>query len=388
MLSLLTPQIIIIYATYLVYLLLFLIVYKKFTIESIVSKVSSDKISVFLFALVLIIFLSLLYFNSAMSDIPTHARGAMRIIKFERITGHFLFHLLVAIASFFSLNEYILVGAAILILSIAVVLKYRVSCYYINKIIEFSTTHKYYIQIGSLLSLFAFSIILYPVFPKLMDSPVNVWHNPTTIFLMPFALLLFFKSYCFLQGDTDAKTIWILVLLVFLNIIAKPSFFFVFCLVFPLFALIEYKFTKSFWKSLIPVFVGVVFIAAQYFYIYFYLNSNKPTGEESGVIIRLLYYFDSIDKIGYFIVRIIANYAFPLLFLILYFNKIRFNKLLHYSVSLLIVAFLIKFSIFETGPRAGHGNFSWQVVVTGFIWFLISVQLFFKERFFTTLFFI
>lgn len=314
-----------------------------------------------------------------MSDIPTHTRGALGIINRDAISGRFLFHLLVAIMSLFSKNIFVLISVSIVLLSLAVLFKYLIGYYFSKRFIFTKQSDDSIVKLGSLISVFVFPIIIYPFLIRLMDSPVNVWHNGTTIFLMPFALLLFFKSYCFLQGDTDAKTIWILVLLVFLNIIAKPSFFFVFCLVFPLFALIEYKFTKSFWKSLIPVFVGVVFIAAQYFYIYFYLNSNKPTGEESGVIIRLLYYFDSIDKIGYFIVRIIANYAFPLLFLILYFNKIRFNKLLHYSVSLLIVAFLIKFSIFETGPRAGHGNFSWQVVVTGFIWFLISVQLFFKE---------
>ena len=373
-------QTIIIWSIYLFYILIFMFFYKKykyFEQFKVLKIVSNKYFNLVLFGSLVLLFIAFLYFNSAMSDIPTHTRGALGITEKGRISGRFLFALSVAVFSFFNTNIYILISVAIVLLSLAILFKYIIAHYYSFRLIHSNNNDELMVKIGALISVFVYPLIIYPVIPRVMSTGINVWHNGTTIFLMPFALLLFFESYKFLQGTTQSKTIWILILLVFLNIAAKPSFFFVFCVVFPLFSFYEYRFKKQFFISLIPVIFGLLLIGSQYLFYYTYIPAK--TGQQSTVEIKLLYYFYDLENIFYFIVRFISNYAFPLLFLVLYFNKIKFNKLLHYILSLLFVALMIKYSIYETGPRAGHGNFGWQVAVTGYIWFLISLQLFIRE---------
>jgi hypothetical protein len=373
-------QTIFIYSIYFLYAIFFIVFIKRIPELITSNKFNLSRSFIWVFLVSIVLFFLLLLFNSGMSDIPTHMRGAIRIANVERISGHFLFFLIVAILSFFSTNEYVLIFITIIVLSIAQAYKYKLSYIY-NYYINSAETNFNIFKIGAIISIFSFPLIIYPFYPRIMDSPLNVWYNATTIFLMPFALLLFFKSYEYLQGKNCNKIIWILIFLVFLNIIAKPSFFFVFCIVFPIFSLLQYKFNKYFWKSLIPVCFGLLILGLQYLYIYVYLSKigSSTSGEESGVAIKPFFYFYELNNILYVIIRTLFNYTFPIFCSIFYFDKIKKNKIVLYSISLLLAALFIKYSIYETGPRAGHGNFGWQVVVSGYIWFLVCVQVFFSE---------
>ncbi len=73
-------QTIIIWLIYLIYILVFLCFYKKlnhFENLKILRLISNKYFNIFLFGFIVLLFLALLYFNSAMSDIPTHKRGAL-----------------------------------------------------------------------------------------------------------------------------------------------------------------------------------------------------------------------------------------------------------------------------------------------------------------------
>ena len=78
----------------------------------------------------------------------------------------------------------------------------------------------------------------------------NIWHNSTTIFLMPFAILLFWKSYQVLSGTQKENTL-LISMLVILNVFIKPSFFFVYVSVFPILLLFQFGISRSFFIKLI-----------------------------------------------------------------------------------------------------------------------------------------
>ena len=97
--------------------------------------------------------------------------------------------------------------------------------------------------------------------------PANVWHNSTTMFVMPFAITLFLLSIQQLQHYSSKRFWWILVFIL-LNAFAKPSYLFIYFIVFPLFALYKYKLTPIFFKQIAPIFVGVIFVLIEYLLIY------------------------------------------------------------------------------------------------------------------------
>lgn len=113
----------------------------------------------------------------------------------------------------------------ITIISLSICLKYIVSYIIIKKETLIKNSHLILVMSFSLLFIFSLpSLSIYRNQFYLGNFATLTWHNSTTIFLMPFSILL----YYFVFNVTPNKTtIFITTVLILLNIFIKPSFLFV-----------------------------------------------------------------------------------------------------------------------------------------------------------------
>lgn len=303
-------------------------------------------------------------------------------------TGNFLVYLLVNIFSFFTAGvratELSLCG----LLAFAGIYRYYLSLSKINEVLlsnsqtNQSQTNQLYPPILALSMLFVFVI---PIPGYLTDdrymyigsySP-NVWHNSTILFLLPFALLLFDLSYKQLQTYNAKRNIWILVLIV-MNLFIKPSFFFVFICVYPLMLLYKYKFQREFWLSILPVFLGGVLLIAQYVVIY---KINTQVVKDTSSVVFMPFWKNSELKEDMINIPVSMFFSllFPVLYTILNLRKLIQNQIFWYTLLSFVISVLIFFFISESGPRASHGNFYWQIIITTWICFFVALVALLKD---------
>jgi hypothetical protein len=292
-----------------------------------------------------------------------------------------LYFLVVYIGAGFSTSMHALYCSSVIVVAISIALKYLVTTRIYG---EFSNSIKLS-RNEILLSVFTFLFLLIasnipyrnPFMPEndfLFGSfSPNEWHNSTTIFLMPFALLLFWYSYLTItQRDKDYMVHNLI--LVILNIAIKPSFFMVYTVVYPLFLLGYERFNKRFFRNIIPVVVGLVFLYLEYVFIYKIMNhsilSSKDKGEATTVAFAPFALWRNEISLRYAPLALFSSYTFPLLYFIFYFKEIR-DKLNLYVIAYCVVAFLLFVCIVETGDRMMDGNFAWQVIVCSYLLFMV-----------------
>src|SRR5262245_29407041 len=97
--------------------------------------------------------------------------------------------------------------------------------------------------------------------------PPNYWHNSTSIFVMPFVVLLFVAAMDFVAQPSGRGAV-VLSLLMAANVLSKPSFVLCFVVAFPLFLLIRATPPRAWAWAVLPFVVAGVLVAAQYLYIF------------------------------------------------------------------------------------------------------------------------
>lgn len=338
------------------------------------------------------------------NDMHDHAAFARQMCTGEiPYAGNFLVYLLVNIFSFFTANVTFTEISLCFLLAFAGTYRYYLSLNKIQEVLfvisdigqqsSVTTHHSPLITYHStftnqlqtaLLALCMLFVFAIPLPSYLSDDRYfyignyvpNVWHNSTILFLFPFAILLFDLSYKQLQLF-DVKRNWWILGLITLNLFIKPSYFFVFLCVYPLMLLLKYKFKKEFWLSIIPLVVGFVLLMVEYIIIY---KTAKPTGKEASSVIFLPFYRSpEFDELYLIPVAMIFSMFFPLLYSIFNFKKVIKNQIFWYTFLSFLVSVLIFLFISETGPRASHGNFYWQIVITTWFCFFVSLLALLKD---------
>ncbi len=328
------------------------------------------------------------------NDIHDHAAFARQMCTGEiPYTGNFLVYLLVNVFSFFSASvtpsEVSLCG----LLAFAGVYRFYLAQHEIADVMEKDVnllSNYWHTAFISLSMLFVFAIPIPSFFTddKYMyigNYVPNVWHNSTILFLFPFALLLFDLSFRQLQEYNSKRNIWIL-LLILLNLVIKPSYFFVFIIAYPILLLVRYKFNKEFWMSVLPLIIGFFFLMLEYWVIY---KTQKPSGSESSSVIFMPFYrnpafgdagkmpvFDDLSMIP---VSMFFSLLFPLLYSLFNLPFVLKSRLFWYTFLSFIISILIFFFISESGPRASHGNFYWQIVICTWFCFFVALLALLKD---------
>jgi len=318
------------------------------------------------------------------NDIHDHAAFARQMCTGEiNYSGNFLVYLLVNIFSFFTAKvtptEISLCG----LLALAGTYRFSLTQQKIGEVVKENNFHVSYwsTAILSISMLFVFAI---PIPSYLSDDRFfyignyvpNVWHNSTILFLFPFAMLLFELSYRQLEKYNFKRNIGIF-LLILLNLMIKPSYFFVFICVYPILLLSKYKLKKEFWLSIIPLIIGFFFLILEYWIIYkTALPSNK---EVSSVIFLPFYRNPEFAELGWLPVSMVFSLLFPLLYTLINLPKMLKSSLFWYTFLSFAVSVLIFLFISESGPRASHGNFYWQIVICTWLCFFISLLSLLKD---------
>jgi hypothetical protein len=316
---------------------------------------SFPSIAVFLFCAA--VFGSVLAFDVE-TDVQLHMRFLHEIINGERaMAPNFMYYSLVYVLSLFQDNLLAFYCASTVVLAVATAAKFAITRHHIEKI---AGKDERLSVILAVCLLFAFSLP-WPGFNRYVGQiPSNVWHNPTTTLLMPFALLLFFASYNQIV-NAEASRIKIILALVILNVVAKPSFFFVFSVAYPFFLLLKFRLTKTFWVNLLPIVAGFIALYLSYYFIY-------ETQEQIKVVVDILkvwrIYSPNIPA------SLALSAAFPAAYIVLYWRDSIKDVQIQYA-ALLYAGSLMVFSLFAEKGREGHGNFMWQCIVTSYIIFAV-----------------
>jgi hypothetical protein len=333
------------------------------------------------------------------TDIQIHADVIRRVREGSLLPpANFLYYLVVSAITLFGTSKVALYVASSITLATAETAKFTITRKIVAKYCSGSLGGGHrpgvMIPLFSVLLLVAFSLPANAVLKNLLlvalglptgnllkehfylgQIPPNVWHNSTTIFLMPFALLLFWLSYEQLIRPTRRGVVLITVLCM-LNVLAKPSFFFVFSVAYPIMLARCFGLGRKLWWNLLPVAVGTLLVGGMYFLIY-RLNFGSPQLERSGIAVRPLLVW------SHYSTSIAVSLASSLMFVIVYscFNWRDLTKSLLFQYAL--VAYLIAVGIFslliETGSREFHANFFWQCVVCSYLLFMVVLMIF-SER--------
>jgi hypothetical protein len=318
------------------------------------------------------------------SDLGQHAGFAQQMLSGEMpVPGNFLFYWLVNLFSFFSGKAFLTKISLCFLIAIASTFRFFLSQKIVLKSFNntFRSEHTYWVSVLIGLSLmFVFAIPLPGYFVNgffyIGNFVPNVWHNSTTIFLFPFAIILFYLSYMQLITLSLRRNIWISILII-LNVFIKPSYLFVFVCVYPFFLLYKYKLNKEFWLGIGPVLFGIFLVVLEYCMIF--QNANLHNKEMSAVIFKPFVSYTYYSHLWQLPLSLIFSLLFPISYVIMRFPKLKRDLLFWFTFLSFIVALLIYFLIAESGPRATHGNFYWQIVICTWLCFFITVIALLKD---------
>lgn len=196
------------------------------------------------------------------------------------------------------------------------------------------------------------------------------WHNSTTLFVFPFAILLFWKQWVLLQQEKflEFKYLLPVYLLIVLNIIIKPSFLFAYLPATGIFILprLSFKKIKHSLLLLSPLILGAGAIILQSILIY---SLELGSFQSANSSIRLSTPFESTrlwNPTWYLPIMFIGSYLLSIVAW-LYTPLFRKHPFIRYTLLFIFFAFLIGGFLIEEGPRMKHGNFMWQIHICSYL---------------------
>ena len=227
----------------------------------------------------------------------------------------------------------------------------------------------------ALLALLSFAFSLPANSMYIGQLPPNVFHNSTIVYLMPFALVLFWFSAQYLRTADDRSLLGVALGGV-LNVAAKPSFVFPLLVVFPLLALRRFRITPAMWKAAGACALIVLALFIQYLYIYKggateKIYASAGFGGEATSHVRI----DPFRVWSHFSpnipLSILVSLVFPLVAFAIYRRELMAYDLFRYAAALMGVSLVIFALLKETGVREFQGNFAWQAMVCNYMLFLV-----------------
>lgn len=328
------------------------------------------------------------------SDIHMHAAMAHSfVVNHDNIPPNFLYDFLIALMSGFSNQQSVYYIASIILLSIAVTAKFLVTHGYLLKYAA-SSSKAVTLYALAMMMLFVFPLPGLDFFQKnnfyLGQLPPNVWHNPTVILVMPFAVLLFFKSYELLfEKDTEhnRKLLIQIAILIAVNALIKPSFLFTLIpsvlIIFGYNKFFLFKNARNKYTQLLPYLFGIFFVSAEYYVIYQLnytnstFNSFSNTDGHSSIIVAPFEVWKAFSSNIF--IAMITSLFFPLSYIFVAKGSPFKNTIVQFAIVNFSIAYAIWVLFAEEGGREFHGNFIWQVVITTYLLFFSLLLNFIRE---------
>jgi hypothetical protein len=312
--------------------------------------------------------------NHLASDYPADLAFTAHGLKTGVFPGDLLFQVLNGAFAGFSTDARVLKASLVLVLAVATGVKIWFSArFVVTEDAAASGSRANGITLAVVVTAAGFCTLAFCLPGQnyyLGEIPPNVWHNPSTILLMPFAVGLFWSSLLFLRSG-DVKYIRMSLVLGVLNVLAKPSFVLCFLLVFPVVAFLRFGWSRETRLALFLTVLIACVLGVQYIYVYAAAPPGSSDTSTSGVTIAPFRvwnaYTSQIPR------ALIDSYLFPAAALILGGTAVWRNRGVQYALALAMVGLVEYALLAEGGARLLDGNFTWQAVITQYILFLTLV---------------
>lgn len=267
--------------------------------------------------------------------------------------------------------------SAIIVLTISSFLKYLFAFKYLKEGIETSSRRILLIGVLSFSLMFAAPVIIPFInneFLYVGKFTSTIWHNSTTIFVIPFCIWLFIDSLHYIKKP-GGWLFWKLLILSVIILVAKPSFLFAFVVVFPIICLYKFGWNRNWF--LYSIFLsGTILICLVIEKNIIYQNNPLDKlwyeGKSSKIIIAPFKVWLIYAK--HPLLNILTSFLFLISFLFLKFRKAVTDIDILYSFSLLIISLIIFFTFAESGPRFTDANFYWQIPCSLFLANLVVLK--------------
>ena len=340
------------------------------------------------FTVLLLLFLSSLCVFSGMrylgvnTDIEHHVYYVFEFIKGEKaLPVTFGLYLVIYLFSLFTTGEYeLLLYITYFILSIAIIFKTILSYKFVESRNNFSLSKSQFL-------IFCFCCVFIFCLPNLVTSNMyfgnftpNVWHNSTTIAVVPFSILLFWISLLQIEKYSSKRNLFLLAL-IFANLIIKPSFLFSFFPVYPVLMYFKYGLSRPLRETILSLALGIFFLGFIYFSLYqsdFSLTNQSLKDDGLGLgFMDVWLYSLKAENVGALvaaksiIITATISLFIPIIYAGFYFKEVIRSFELRYAYVLFISGFFIFIFLVENNARKYHGNLSWQNVINLYILFLV-----------------
>ncbi|MCC7246856.1 MAG: hypothetical protein IT269_14315 [Saprospiraceae bacterium] len=205
----------------------------------------------------------------------------------------------------------------------------------------------------------------------------NYWMNGTILASWPFAVVLFAQSYGQLQHPRASwwrwEMLWLLLLMV-----SKPSYVFVFGVVYPLFFLKTHGWRHPALRwHLLPLVIGALAVVVEYWLVFLHPNSvyvhDFNGGRASGVVLKWAFVWSLWST--NIPLSILAAAAFPLAVSWAYWREVRHHLLWQYAWAGFGVALLISLSFMQQGDEYYAWNFRYQHYISAYLLYAVSAFL-------------
>jgi len=206
----------------------------------------------------------------AHSDYRAHAKMASLAVDPGAIYGHFLYFVTVARAAGWSADIHRILDATPFVLGAAIGIAIVVAQQLVRSLAGITGTRSGALpEVGIALTVVAlfFSFSLPTTTNYIGQFPPMVWHNSTVLFLMPFAIGLYFATLKMLERPTR-WLVGLVMLLVALNVAAKPSFVLAWIPAVPLFAVVNRLNRRAIVTSIVTSLYALALIGVQSHYIF------------------------------------------------------------------------------------------------------------------------
>jgi len=219
-------------------------------------------------------------------------------------------------------------------------------------------------------------LFLSPIFIPAIDGDFwylgkltqTIWHNSTLIASFPFCILLFKKTFDWIETKKLADFYCLIVFCAAILLI-KPSFLFCYVPALPIYAFLkEKKLSTLFWHSSTLSLVLFVLILFEKFVIFSWdpmISEIYSDEERSEVVINLFFVWLHFSDQSIF--DFLSSIPLILIYLILWGKKAFEYQYFTFSFLLLFFALLIYAVFAESGFRELHGNFYWQIPIALFL---------------------
>jgi hypothetical protein len=281
-----------------------------------------------------------------------------------------LFYFALGVFTAFTTERAVIISGVAFLLAASVVLRYAVS---IDIARGWCGVYPYEPATWSLIALGGLGIMMAFPIPgqnnelswMLPNFPINLWHNSTFLFMMPFAALLFKSGMAFLESGGRKALTGVIVYSV-LNVLSKPSFFFCFAPVFFIVAIWRLQGRSARLLAAAPVAAGGLVLAATYVHIYYYVDNVGMAGHGVSLFLVWLHYAGNPKWL--FIALATANsLLLPIVFFASYPKVCSGDRAVQFAVMLLGVGIAIWVVFHETGERQYHANMGWQVPACNYL---------------------